>query len=705
AKFDGKVNEGFLVGYSVSSKAFRVFNSRTRIVQETLHVNFLENNPNVAGSGPTWLFDSDTLTKNMNYQPVTAGNQSNPSVGFQDKFDAEKAGEESDQQYVIFPVWSSGSTNPENTDGDAAFDEKEPKFDEKKPESEVNVSPSSSAHTNTFSAAGPLNAAASPTQAKSSCIDTSQLPDDLGMLELEDITYFDNEDDVGAEADFNNLETSITVSPIPTTKVHKDHPVTQIIGDLSSATQTRSMKRVAKDQVARIEAIRLFLAYASFMRFMVYQMDVKNAFLYGTIEEEVYVCQPPGFKDPDYPDKVYKVVKELYGLHQALRACQDKYVAEILRKFGLTDGKLASTPIDTEKPLLKDPDVKRIFRYLKGKPHLGLWYLKDSPFDLVAYSDSDYASASLNRKSATGGCQFFGCRLISWQCKKQTIMGVNTPRSDEDRLELMELTVFLLPSDEKVGVEVSAVDLQFWTTVAVKKMNDVTRLQALVDKKKVVVTEALIRDALCLDDAEGVECLPNEEIFVELARMGFEKPSTKLTFYKAFFSRQKQVGDLSTHTTKYTSPVLTQKVFANMRRVAEGDDEVHDEGVSAAGIVAEGVVSAADDVVPTADEEPSIPSPTPPTPSPQPSQDVPLTSQVHLTPPQSPQVQPQSPQHQPQPSQDVGIPMDLLQNLLHTCTTLTRRVEHLEKDKIAQALEITKLKSRVKKLERRNKAS
>nr|GEW77297.1 hypothetical protein [Tanacetum cinerariifolium] len=151
--------------------------------------------------------------------------------------------------------------------------------------------------------------------------------------------------------------------------------------------------------VAKIEAIRLFLAYASFMGFMVYQMDVKSAFLYATIEEEVYVCQPPGFEDPDYPDKVYKVVKALYGSHQAPRAwyetlanyllengfhrgkidqtllikkqkgdillvqkhdgifiSQDKYVAKIIRKFGLTDGKSTSTPIETEKSLLKDPD-------------------------------------------------------------------------------------------------------------------------------------------------------------------------------------------------------------------------------------------------------------------------------------------------------------------------------------------------------------
>nr|GEX88110.1 hypothetical protein [Tanacetum cinerariifolium] len=176
-------------------------------------------------------------------------------------------GEESDQHYVLFLILSSGSINPQNTDGDAAFDEK-------KPESEVNVSPSSSAqskkhddktkkeakgkipairqlspnNTNTFSAAAPSNAAASPTYGKSSCIDTSQLLDDPDVPELEDITYSDNEDDVGAEANFNNLETTITVSPILTIRVHKDHLMTQIISDLSSATQTRSMTRVAKDQ-------------------------------------------------------------------------------------------------------------------------------------------------------------------------------------------------------------------------------------------------------------------------------------------------------------------------------------------------------------------------------------------------------------------------------------------------------------------------
>nr|GEV86201.1 putative ribonuclease H-like domain-containing protein [Tanacetum cinerariifolium] len=125
--------------------------------------------------------------------------------------------------------------------------------------------------------------------------------------------------------------------------------------------------------VARIEAIRLFLAYTSFMRFTVYQMDVKSAFLYGTIDEEVYVMQPLGFQDPEH-----QVTPKECHLHA----------------------------------------VKRIFRYLKGHLKLGLWYPKESPFDLVEYSDSDYGGATQDRKSTNGGCQFLGRRLISWQCKK-----------------------------------------------------------------------------------------------------------------------------------------------------------------------------------------------------------------------------------------------------------------------------------------------
>nr|GEV48325.1 hypothetical protein [Tanacetum cinerariifolium] len=1407
-KFNGKVDEGFLVGYSASSKAFRVFNSRTRIVQETLHINFLENKPNVAGSGPTWLFDIDTLTRTMNYQPVTAGIQSNPSAGVQEQHVTEKVGEDDVQQYVLFPVWSSGSTNPHNTNDDASFKVKKREFKGRKPESKVHVSPSSSAqskkhddktkreakgkspvesltgyrnlsaefkdfsansinevnvvdstvpvvgkistnNTNTFSAVGPSNA----------------------VDKLEDITYYDDKEDVGAEADFTNLETSITVSPISTTIVHKDHPVTQIIGH----TQEEGIDyKEVFAPVARIEAIRLFLAYAYFMGFMVYQMDVKSAFLYGTIKEEAYVCQPPGFEDPDYPDKpewsrhttivhqtndlhttdytqLYDFLKynqkevdelkaerlaktqdplalmvisnnpyafpaphqdqpsfnqnymqqpmpnpedltdpttainmtlalmakafnlnystptnnnqrilsnprnrqiaqpgmnmgqdrqmqmvggngenqfrqyarqNVWNLHgynavynvrnqvaQNLRVqnvgnqngligvpgnanqngngnlvaarvegnaaghngnhircynaeewkeeagiqlqaeefdlmataadldeievvnancilmanlqqastsgtqtnkapvydsdgsaevhdyenCNDNEIfnmftqeeqytellkpipeshqvpqidsnviskvhflrskdeaPEVIKTFlkritvllqslviiirtdndtdfknqvlkeyfdrvgishqvcsvrtpqqnevverrnwtlveaartmlifsraslflwaeaiatacfaqnrsiipvynrrtkkimetmnvsfdellamafeqrsskpelpSMTSGQIssgldltyASSTITTQQPTKGELDL--LFEamyddYIGGQPsatartvlaaqapqfkRLNVWVLVPTPDNIspltlkwlfknkhdeeqtvirnksrlvvrgyrqeegiyfkesfasvsrmediriflayVAHKsfyvfqidvktaflhgalkedvyvcqpegfiDADHTSHVYKLKKALYGLKqapkawydelsmfllqnhffkgtidltlfirrFYNDILVSKYVLKilkkygmESCDPVGTPMEIKDKLDLdqnatpvdatkyrsiigalmyltssrpdivhatclcawyqakatekhlkegtmptemeLELEQSQQGSSHEVSISTEGVEElkrivrikgvkkeAIHTTLGRNQVNDVMRLQALVDKKRVVITEATIRDALLLDDAEGIDCLPNEEIFTELARIGYENPSTKLTFYKAFFSRQ--VGDLSSHTTKYSSRALTQKVFANMIRVGKGCSGVETP-------LFEGDAEVNVDVVHAVVGKPSIPSPTPPSQTPPPSQNIPSTSQVQLTPPPSPIAQPQSPQQQPQPSQDVAISMDLLHNLLDICTTLTRRVENLEQYKIAQALEITKLKQRVKKLERRNK--
>nr|GEU53350.1 putative ribonuclease H-like domain-containing protein [Tanacetum cinerariifolium] len=206
--------------------------------------------------------------------------------------------------------------------------------------------------------------------------------------------------------------------------------------------------------VTRIEAIRPFLAYASFIGFVVYQMDVKSAFLYGTIDKEVYVMQPSGFQDPEFPDRVYKVEKEMYGLHKAPRAwyesTKENPTCSSENPWG-KDGPGKDVELHLYRFMIESlmyltasrPDimfvvcacarqqvtpkkchlhvVKRIFRYLKGHPKLGLWYPKESPFDLVAYSDSDYGGATQDRKSITGGYQFLGRRLISWQYKKQTI--------------------------------------------------------------------------------------------------------------------------------------------------------------------------------------------------------------------------------------------------------------------------------------------
>nr|GFB54579.1 hypothetical protein [Tanacetum cinerariifolium] len=333
------------------------------------------------------------------------GNQPNPNASIQEHFDADKAGEGNVQKYVLFYLWSTSSKDPPNTDAATTFEvketesavhvspsscEKKKKHDDKtkseaKGKSPVELSTSVRNLSEEFedfpdNSINRVNAVSTPvptvgpTLGKYSYVDPSQYPDDPDMPDLEDITYFDDEEDVGAEADFSNLETNITVSPIPTTRVHKDHPVTQIIGmsilgGRKSVPGIIAVKRGKwKDKTTRSlrelhEAIRLFLAYAFFMGFMVYQMDAKSAFLYGTIEEDVYVCQPPGFEDPDYLDKMSSMGELTFFLGLQIKQKQDgifinqdKYVAEILRKFGLTDGKSASTPIDTEKPLLKDPD-------------------------------------------------------------------------------------------------------------------------------------------------------------------------------------------------------------------------------------------------------------------------------------------------------------------------------------------------------------
>ncbi|GKA23789.1 putative ribonuclease H-like domain-containing protein [Tanacetum coccineum] len=416
-KFDGKADEGFFVGYSINSKAFRVFRSRTRIVEKNLHVQFSENTPNIVGSGPNWLFDIDRTNKTAD-PPFSQISKSSPDDGFKPSRDDEKKVTEE-------PGKKGGDPSKKDERGDQ----------------EKDASVNSTNNVNT-SSTNEVNVVGRKT--------SIELPDEPNMPTLEDIVYSDDDEDVGAEADMNNLDAFMPVSPIPTTRVHKDHPVEQIIEDLNSSPQTTRMtkkleehvepkkvwtlvdlpngkrpigtkwvfrnkkdergiviknkailvaqwytqeERIDYDEVfahvARIKAIRLFLAYASFKDFVVYQMDVKSAFLYGNIEKEVYVCQPPRFEDPNFPDRVYKVEKVLYGLHQAPRAW-----------------------------------------YLKCQPKLGLWFLKDSPFDLVPYTDSDYAGASLDRKSTTGGCQFLGNRLISCQCKKQTLVANSITKAE-----------------------------------------------------------------------------------------------------------------------------------------------------------------------------------------------------------------------------------------------------------------------------------
>ncbi|GJT01251.1 putative ribonuclease H-like domain-containing protein [Tanacetum coccineum] len=473
SKFDGKADEGFFVGYSINSTKACDDAGKARMEA-------------VPGKDyillPLWPTDL----------PFSENSKSSPD-------DVFKHSEYNEKKVTEEPGKEGGDPNNKNDSVNIT--------------NNINTASDGNNTNNVNTVGSTVNTAGIEVNAVSS--NTSiELPKDPNMPELEDIVYSADYEDVGAEADMNNLNTFMHVSPILTTRIHKDHPVEQIIRDLNSAPQTRRMtknleehglnkkdergimiknkarlvaqgytqeKGIGYDEVfahvARTEAIRLFLAYASFKNFVVYQMDVKSDFLYGKIKEEVYVCQPSGFEDPDFPDRVYKVEKELYGLHQAPRAWYETLLTYLLDN-GFQTGKIdktlfkfktASIPMETSKPLLKDEDgdevdvhmyrsiigslmyltslrpdimfavcacaryqvtpkvshlhaVKRIFTYSKGHTKLGLWYPKDSPFDLVAYTDSDYTRASLDRKSTKGGCQFLRCRLLSWQCKKQTIV-------------------------------------------------------------------------------------------------------------------------------------------------------------------------------------------------------------------------------------------------------------------------------------------
>nr|GEW06628.1 putative ribonuclease H-like domain-containing protein [Tanacetum cinerariifolium] len=475
-KFDGKADEGYLIGYSASNKAYRVYNVPTKQVEETMNLCFLKDKPNVQGLGHEWYFNLDYLTDSLGYKHVSA----NQSVGTQGNTTTSAGTQDadSDSECVedVLPSCIPISTGlvlvPTGSIPVATCSVPVPAGDTTVPTDDVPV------HTG--------NSTDSMFDDKPTT--RFPYPSNLGNHNpLPGIFYSSLYDDAFDTA-LNNVDSSVQVSPMPTKRIHTIHPQSLIIVDptyvaLADPSWVDAMQEEMKQfkfqnvwvlvelppgkyaigtkwilknkwdargivvrnkarlvaqghrqeegidydevfaLVARIEAIRLFLAFASYMGFLVYQMDVKSAFLYERIEEEVYVTQPKGFVDPQHPTKVYKVFKALYGLHQAPRAWTATTPYEALKPkpdimFGVSEcSRHQITPTTSNLEA-----VKKIFKYLKGQPKLGLWYPKESPLVLEAYSDSDYAGANNDRKSTTGGCQFLDRWLISWQCKKQTIV-------------------------------------------------------------------------------------------------------------------------------------------------------------------------------------------------------------------------------------------------------------------------------------------
>ncbi|GJW49690.1 retrovirus-related pol polyprotein from transposon TNT 1-94 [Tanacetum coccineum] len=704
-KFDGKADDGFFVGYSTNSKVYRVFNIRTRIVEENLHVKFSEEIPNIARNRPNWLFDIDALTISMNYKPAVTWNQTN-------EVDAEADMNNLATIVHVSPI----PTTRVHKDHPL-----------KQIIRDIHSSPQTRRMTkNVTKHVEPkkvIQALTDPSWIKA-------MQDELLHFKLQKV--------------WTLVDLPYVMRAIGTKWVY-------INTKYDKGIMVRSKERLVAQgytqeegiyydevfaPVAKIEAIRLLLAYASFMNFIIYQMDVKSAFLYGTIEEEVYVCQPLGFEDPEFPNKVYKVKKALYGLHQAPRAWYETLSTyllenrfrsgtidktlfikkdkddillvkqkddEIFIKFDFATVKTASTPMETNKALLKDeeaadvdvhlyrsmigslmyltasrPDimfvacacarfhvtpktsqlhaVKRIFRYLKGHLTLGLWYPRDSPFDLEAFSDSDYHTivANFTTKAeyvdAANCCghnlvfhsktkhieirhhfirdsyekrliqvikihtdhnvadlfikafdvsrfQYLIARYLEWNgVVAMDEFQVSTVRVTyywqdetvikvwEDRMERAATTASSLEveqdsgngprcQDTILGVQKLKFDLRLhlnksydsplsrvntlrsgkdsmklkelmefctklFATAKAKTVNGECQIQALVDKKNVIITKKSARSDLMLEDAERTECLPNDVIFEQLTLMGYENLTQKLTFYKAYFSSQ-----------------------------------------------------------------------------------------------------------------------------------------------------------------------
>ncbi|GKC91346.1 putative ribonuclease H-like domain-containing protein, partial [Tanacetum coccineum] len=787
-KFDRKADEGYLVGYSASNRAYRVYNMANKRVEETMNLRFLEEKANIQGIGHEWSFDLDYLTDSLLYNRDKA-NQS--------------AGSDSDEQVILVPSYPSNNilgAEPKDTsdahNNGVLVDTTEDIFQQELarlkdqeqratsdaerlglgfakdveelqksasaktvppvsisvptgsipvPSSDIMVSPSdvsvptggvpvpSGSPTDSFFDAKPTTRFFSP----------SDLGNNVPSPGIFSSTSYDDE----FGADLNNLASTVEVSPVATKRINTIHPQSLIIREPNSSVQTRieprsvaqaledpswvdamqeemqqfkfqnvwvlvdlpdgkyaiGTKWILKNKrdargivvrnkarlvaqghrqeegidydevfapVARIEAIRLFLAFASYLGFMVYQMDVKSAFLYGRIDEEVYVTQPKGFVDPQHPKKVYKVVKALYGLHQAPRAWYatlstfllkhgyrrgtiDKtlflkkhkrdiilvqvYVDDIIfgstkkawcdefealmkgefemsamgeltfflgLQFDLECVRTATTPYEAPNPKSKNgldspvnvylyismigslmyltasrPDimfavsacsrnqvtpttsnleaVKKIFKYLKGQPKLGLWYPRESPFVLEAYSDSDYAGANKDRKSTTGGCQFLGRRLISWQCKKQTIVATSSTEAEYvvaanccgqtndsrgwisdflvlymDQWPYFDDNEFILVLDCLSASHIrfalthnpiifDSLVKQFWSMATLKSLElGPPAILATIDETPFTITEDSVRSQLQLANDGGIDDLPIAEIYSGMDNLG-----------------------------------------------------------------------------------------------------------------------------------------------------------------------------------------
>lgn len=588
-KMSPKSDEGIFVGYSSVSKAYRVYNERRKIVEETINVTF--DDSSLSQSENTTQTDLDSINS-LCEELVRCSHleESQPMIDdseSEDERKVEKASQESDEEGYV----PNSSSHDLQSESDQAH--QSDLGDQSDPATQTeDASPTSSEsdHDIIVHKDHPLDQiigsvhAGVKTRSSASNANFCFYSNFLSLMEpkkieeaLQDEDWVESMQEELAEFERNQVWTKVECPPGKTiiglkwifrNKMDKDGVVIRNKSRLV-AQGYRQEEGIDYDEtfapVARLEAIRLFLAYAAHMDFKLYQMDVKSAFLNGNLQEEVYVKQPPGFVDPKLPNHVFRLNKALYGLKQAPRAWYDtlsmfliensfqrgaidktlfikrdkgailivqiyvddiifgstneglckwfsslmsnqykmsmmgeltyflglqidqkpngtfinqsKYVFDLLKKYSFQNCSVMKTPMSTSDKLHKDstgkkvcqttyrgmigsllyltssrPDimfatclcaryqadpkeshlkaVKRIFRYLKGTPNLGLWYPKDTGFDLIGYSDADYAGCKLDRKSTSGGCQLLGEKLVSWSSKKQHSVATSTAEAE-----------------------------------------------------------------------------------------------------------------------------------------------------------------------------------------------------------------------------------------------------------------------------------
>ncbi|GJT33222.1 glutathione S-transferase [Tanacetum coccineum] len=556
-KFNGKSDDGFFVGYSLTSKAFRVYNIRTRRVEENFHIRFLEDKPIVSRDGPKLLFDLDSLTKSMNYVPVIADSS---------LFDSPSMNVSHDEQE---PSCDAEKKDDERVSKESEVDNQE------KPEG---INPN-------INTAGPtINTASANLKTSSLHINiviptviTTRLNSSQSVLDIfslrDNVTpEATNADLFGdeAEMDMSNLNASYHIPTTPNTRIHKDHSLDQVIGDIQSGVQTRGMTKTSNEQGLPIVA---------------------------------YERKP----------------------HEDLNTClnkKDERGIVIRNKERLVaQGYTQEEGIDYDEVFSPVARIKAI-RLLKEEVYVLL----------APPGNSDYVGASLDRKSTTGGCQFLGCRLISWQCKKQTMVTTSSTEVEyvaaasccgqAKHIEYLKLNASPLKHVKrgrdtkisqssgppiKVGDEVvhkelgdrmeratttassleakKDSDAQTWFEAASKQSNDppLSRVNTLgseedsmklmalmahstarttddgeveitasIDGQVKTITEASLRRRLKLEDSDGITSLPNTEVFEQLALIGYVSDSDRLTFQKGHFSPQ------------------WRKLFSNMKRASRG---------------------------------------------------------------------------------------------------------------------------------------